>query len=97
MKVVVRFCIDADIIDCPEHIMDKLTYYRNKFTDWLFDKNNCHTYWVIENGEKIGCCYRSEAFVEWLNRFVLKDSLQKAVVVEKEICIWDKNLPEVFF
>jgi|CZCB01.1.fsa_nt_gi hypothetical protein len=29
MKVEVRFCIDDDIIDCPEHIMDKLTYYQN--------------------------------------------------------------------
>jgi hypothetical protein len=29
MKVVARFCVDADIIDCPAHIMDKLTYHQN--------------------------------------------------------------------
>ncbi|ADD03142.1 conserved hypothetical protein [Thermoanaerobacter italicus Ab9] len=97
MKVVIQFCIDADIIDCPEHVIDRLTYYQNEFIDWLFDKKNDHPYWVIENGKKILCCYRSEAFVEWLNRFVLKDSPQKAAVVEKEITTWDENLPLIFF
>lgn len=70
MKVVVTFGLDADIIQCPEYIIGNLIEYRDKFTDWLFDKDNNHPYWFYKNGEKVGCCYRSEAFAEWLNILV---------------------------
>lgn len=95
--MVLKFCIDADIIDCPEHILDKLPEYQNQFTDWLFDKNNDHPYWFYINGEKMGCCYRSEAFVNWLNEFILKDSQYKAKILEKEINSWDGSLPMILF
>ncbi|WP_454054294.1 hypothetical protein [Clostridium sp. Marseille-Q7071] len=97
MRVVVKFDIDADIIDCPENITDNLIEYSNKFMNWLFDKQNNHSYWWYENGEKAGCSYRSEAFVEWLNKFVFDKSLNKAKVLECGVNNWDKNLPYIFF
>ncbi|ACL21998.1 hypothetical protein Dhaf_3985 [Desulfitobacterium hafniense DCB-2] len=92
MKIVIQFCVDADIIDCPVDISDSLIEYRNKFIDWLYDKQNNHSYWIYKNGEKYGCSYRSEAFVEWLNKFVLSNSLVKAKVLESNVKNWDNSL-----
>jgi len=97
MKVVVTFGVDADIIDCPEDIIDNLIEYGDKFTSWLFDKKNNHSYWRYKNGEKFGCCYRSEAYVEWLNTFIFNNSLNKVIVLESSVKNWDKNLPSIFF
>jgi hypothetical protein len=97
MEAVIQFGMDADIIDCPVDILNNLTEYRNKFIDWLYDKQNHHSYWVYKNGEQYGCCYRSEAFVEWLNYFVLPNSIIKAKVLESNIMSWDKSLMSLCF
>ena len=97
MKVVVTFGVDADIIDCPEEIIDDLIEYRDEFTTWLFDKQNNHSYWFYINGERVGCCYRSEPYVEWINTFILDNSLRKVKVLESSVKNWDKNLPSIFF
>jgi hypothetical protein len=52
---------------------------------------------MYDNGEKDGCCYRSEVFVEWLNIFVFSDSLIKTKVLESNVENWDENIPSVFF
>jgi hypothetical protein len=44
MKVAVVFDYNADIIDCPEVIVNRLVEYSAKFIDWLFDKRNEHSY-----------------------------------------------------
>jgi hypothetical protein len=97
MKVIIDFYEDADIIECPENIVGSLMDYREKFLEWLFDKQNEHSYWYYKNGEKFGCCYRSEAFVEWLNKFILFDSLDKVEVIETNVTELDKSLPFVSF
>lgn len=96
MKIVVQFG-DADIIDCPVDISDNLMEYRIQFLKWLFDKQNHHSYWVYKNGEKYGCCYRSEAFVKWLNCFVLHNSAIKVKILESYVTTWDKSLPFICF
>lgn len=83
VKVIVKFCIDADIIECPDWIVAELKLYQGKFTQWLFDKKNDHQYWSYKNGEKNGCCYRSGAFVDWLNNFVLHGDEEKSRVLEE--------------
>ena len=97
MKVVVTFGVNADIIDCPDDIVDNLIEYKGRFINWLFDKQTNHSYWRYKNGEKFGCCYRSEAFAEWLNSFVLNNSLIKVKVLESSVNNWNENLPSVFF
>lgn len=97
MKIVVDFGCDADIIDCPEQIIDDLDNLRNRFIDWLFDEKNDHSYWMYENGEKHGCCYRSEAFIEWLNKYILTDSEYKVELIESAVLSWDKSLPKTGF
>jgi hypothetical protein len=72
---------NADVIDIPEHILANIENVQNLFFKWLFDKSNDHNYWVYENGKKKYCSYRSEAFVEWLNDYLLKDSMEKAYLI----------------
>lgn len=85
VKIRVDFSTDADIIECPKWIVPELESYQANFLEWLFDKKNNHAYWVYKNGEKYACRYRSQAFVEWINMFVLQDNLEKSSVLE--VCV----------
>ncbi len=93
MKVVLEFCINSDIIECPNNIIKDIKKYQLDFFDWLFDENNDHSYWTYEDGKKEGCCYRSDAFVEYLNTFVLSESDEKAVIIEQETNDYPKDVP----
>lgn len=85
IKILVKFCVDADIIECPDWIVTDLKLYQQSFDQWLFDKKNDHPYWMYKNDEKYGCRYRANAFVEWLNRFVLYSDLEKSSVLDEYI------------
>ena len=71
MKMIVEFDIGADIIDVPQSVIDNRENLRTHFLKWLYDKNTKYKYWVEmkdSTGKKMrGVCYRSNAFVEWLN------------------------------
>jgi len=95
--VKVQFDIDSDLIDCSNDIYDNIEKYQTEFFKWLFDKNNEHKYWICKNGKKFGCCYRSDAFVEWLNKFVINDNTKKAKVVESYISIISKCDKIIYF
>lgn len=98
MKVVLEFTYDADIISIPdEKAVDDLKKYRNKFDEWLYDKNIDHPYWVYSNGKKECVAYRGDAFVFWLNEFVFKNCEKKAELLESEIDDYDKTLPSLWF
>jgi hypothetical protein len=104
MKMLVQFDIDADIIDVPQSVIDSRDGLRTKFLHWLHDRNNKHKYWVKlkdrQHGGYIwGLCFRSDAFVEWLNKKTLRDSSQKAVIVDEHVCIDDMpdDMPYIFF
>ncbi len=98
IKVLVQFDLDADIIECPNWIIKDLELHQQSFNEWLFDEMNDHSYWVYENGEKYGCCYRSNAFVEWLNRFILKECDDKAFVIDKQVDMKEiETMPTINF
>ena len=98
MKMMLEFDINADIIDVPQFVIDDRELYRIRFLKWLYDKSIHHKYWVtFSNGTK-GVCFRSDAFVEWLNKKVLKNSVEKAKICLVEVNIEKyRNLPSVFF
>ena len=98
MRMFVEFDVDADIIDVPQSVIDNADHLRSHFLKWLYDKNVRHKYWyTFKDGSK-GVMYRSDAFVEWLNKKVLKDSEQEAVIIEQHVPIESKrDLPAVFF
>ncbi len=101
MKMQIVFDLDADLIDVPQTVIDHKDALRGKFLSWLYDKNNRHKYWTCfkdSSGKKSwGLCYRSDAFVEWLNKKVLKTSAHKAAVLESHTSADEEGFPTIFF
>jgi len=97
MKILVSFCIDADIIECPKDVSEYIKNYQKDFLEWLFNKENDHNYWMYDNGHKVGCSYRSDAFVEWLNNNVFNDSIEKARVLEVGVITSITEMIEISF
>ena len=101
MKLVVQFDIDADILEVPQFVIDEREQLRKKFLSWIYNRNTRHKYWVkikTQSGTVWGLRYRSDAFVEWLNKKVLKKSEEKAVILQTQV--WEDeydNLPSIFF
>ena len=97
MLLVTKFDIDADLIDVPQSVIEQANVYQEQFFSWLFNKNNNHKYWWYEKGKKVGCAYRSDAFIEWLNAFPLRGSKNKAKSVSVHVFEYDNSLPSLFF
>lgn len=71
---------------------------RNVTSGQLYNKDNNHQYWEKdEYGKKLGVGICSDAFVYWLNSFVLNDSEQKAVVLKRNLQEYDTSLPTIFY
>lgn len=81
MRVIVEFCKDVDVIDCPDVVVDNLDSYRCQFEEWFYDKSNNHGHWQYKDGEQCLHNFRSEVFVEWLNKFILKSHTEKTKVL----------------
>ena len=97
MLLFVEFDINADIIDVPQSVIDDREKLSQRFLKWLLIPEIKPKYTIKVNGYR-GLCYRSEAFVDFLNSNVLADSNQKAKIVQQEISRENKqNLPSVFF
>ncbi len=98
MQLIVEFGYEeVDIIDVPLNLLEDINSYQEQFWKWLFDKNTEHKYWYYNNGEKDGCCYRSDAFVEWLNLFPLSNQNEKASILSEYTTNYDRNLPSIYF
>ena len=97
MLLFVEFDINADLIDVPQSVIDDRDNLSRRFLKWLYSPEVKPRYLVTFNGHRV-VCYRSEAFVEYLNSNALTDSKQKAKIVQQEIPRENKqNLPSVFF
>lgn len=103
MELILEFDCDADIIDVPQIVIDNRELLRKRFLKWLFNKHNNHGYWVkIRNnteGYCLGVRYRSDAFVEFLNKKVLKDNEQKAVILKQHVSLNEQHIefPSIVF
>ena len=98
MKMMVEFDINADIIEVPECVVKDREILRGRFLKWLYNKSVKHKYWVNFLDGSRGVCYRSDAFVEWLNKKRLKDYPEKAMVLEQEVdSDANRHLPSIFF
>ena len=97
MLLLVEFDINADIIDVPQMVIDNRELLRRQFIKWLNSPDIKKKYTATTNGNR-GLCYRSEALVEFLNKKVLHNFEQKAVIVQQEVPVHnEQNLPSVFF
>lgn len=98
MKLVLQFDMDADIIDVPQSVLDQKDTLSDKFLTWIYNKQSNHKYWVKMQGDKkYGVQYRSDAFIEWLNRYFLKNSEEKATLLTEHICDYPDDLPTLYF
>lgn len=106
MKLYVEIDFYAQVIDVPSHIIEKREYYRNKFLDWIYNPKVKHLYREVSVDASgkffVGMVYDGYAFVDWLNRKVLKETNEVAVMLEPEIEIdeqhWiSEGIPYIFF
>lgn len=99
MRVLVKFCVDADIIECPDFIISDLEVYQHRFREWLYDKNNKGFSNVDEYQKKYGMRkYIGYASTGWINSFILNNRDEKAYVVDKQINTTEmKSIPKIFF
>lgn len=103
MKIFCTFDCYADILEVPEEVGCRIKKYRNKFLDWLYDRKNHHGYWVkLDNGNGkavYGVQYGSDAFVDWLNKKVLKGKEPRAVVIERDLDrdTYTGDIPYIWF
>lgn len=90
MQMIVEFDIGADLIEVPEWVVRDREKLCRQFFKWLTGFEGSRRY------RKGGCwCYRSEAFVYWLNKRVLEG--EQARVVQEQLLEWDDSLPSIFF
>ena len=102
MQMLIEFDIDGDIIDVPQRVIEDRELLHRRFLKWLYDKSIKHKYWVkvrSETGTFYAVQYRSDAFVEWLNKKVLKDCNEKATIVAECVAIdeYKDQYPSIWF
>ncbi len=85
----------VDIVSIPDEIADNLEKIVNEFFRWMFDETNNHKYWVVEGGKKKYCSYSTEAFIDWLNRFMTKEEKAKIIAISSTQI--DDTLPLILF
>lgn len=101
MRLILEFDIDADIIDVPQFVIENRDVLQKRFTKWLYNKQIKHSYWVTfrdKNGNEFrGVKYRSDAFVEWLNKKVLTGENEKAKIVAEHVSECPDSIPRLNF
>ncbi len=98
-KVVLQRTYEYDMIECPDHISNKIIDYFYQFQDWLSDKNNKHGYWTKDCFNNDALCYGTEEFVDWLNNDVIQPTDKKVFFVKKDFQANEdeKRLPLIYF
>ena len=100
MLVNVVFTYDYDLIDVPQELVKQIKKLQLKCDKWLYNKENEHELWIKEGSDtKFAVNTCSEAFVHWLNTFVLADPNNKARIVDKDkpMDSIDKDLPTIYY
>lgn len=80
----------TDIVYIPDMIRN-IEELQEEFFTWLFDKNNDHPYWIIDNGKKVACKYGTPAFLEWLNNTILSGKGDKSYMIKQDAKEWNSD------
>jgi len=90
------FANDFDIIDVPDYLAKDIENVQQKFWDWLYDESSNHNYWTLING--IRCySYGSDEFVDWINKFLLHETDEKAIIVSRLLTEYNNDNPTICF
>jgi len=89
----------CDLIECPQYIVDDLDRYVRKFDKWLYNPKNDHGMWMDDGFGGRGVNFNGDAFVNWLNQYVLTEDDEKAYFVDRNYQSNenDKNYPHIYF
>jgi hypothetical protein len=93
-KVILKWEYDADIINVPDIIAENIYEYQIKFDKWIYDQNNKHKYWVTvqtEDSSFTAVKFGSEAFVTWLNDYILNKTDDKVTFELRNIQLSDEH------
>lgn len=96
-RISVEFTYHVDIIEVPDSIAKNIRKYQRAFDKWLYDKNNDHGLWVIIDGQKMAVAFDCQDFVDFLNKFVIKDGDPACVLVETDLPKSPQIKPDLFF
>ena len=97
MNIALEFTYNTDIISVPDEIAVKINKLQQSFDKWLYNKDNDHGNWIIRNGRKVAVSFDTETFIEYLNKFYLNDSDEKAIIVQKSATEIPTKIPTLFF
>ena len=96
-RIAVEFTYHIDIIEVPDPIAKDIRKYQHAFDKWLYNKNNDHGLWVIVEGEKMAVAFDCRDFVDYLNKYVVKEGDPACVLVETDLPKSPKIKPDLFF
>ena len=96
-KVALNFTYDIDIIEVPDIIADEMTEYQAAFDRWLYDENNEHSHWILQDGEKVAVSFGCKTFVDFLNEHILYHAEEKAIVLKRNVLSVPDKIPVLFF
>ena len=100
-KLVLEFDIDADIIEVPQYVINNRELLQKRFCKWLYSSQSKHKYRIKMQDSSgktyTGVRYRSDAFVEWLNKSVLADTPEKACIFKEHALEYSTSLPKLQF
>ena len=83
-KIYVKVEYTLSEVMVPDYIANDIKKYVKMFDKWLLDKDNNHGYWEKINGRNYGVCFDVNAFVLYLNEYVVKEKKDKVyILVEK--------------
>jgi hypothetical protein len=92
VKVGFDYEDDLEYIKCSAKVGRNINQLQKDFFKWLYNRENNHPYWEVfgedEEGNVIyGVCYRTDAFVYWLNKVRFNKGKSVARLIE------NPNLP----
>jgi len=96
-KVALKFTYEIDLIEVPDTIADEMTECQAAFDRWLYDENNEHSHWILQDGEKVAVSFDSQTFVEFLNKYILLSAEEKAIVLKRNVLSVSDKIPVLFF
>jgi len=92
VKVGFEYEDDIEYMICPTKVGRNIKRLQKDFFKWLYNRENNHPYWEVfeedEEGNIIyGVCYRTDAFVYWLNnvRFTKGKKVARLIEVPKTL------------
>ncbi len=68
----------------PDYIANDIKKYVKMFDKWLLDKDNNHGYWIKRNGQNFMVSFDVDAFVLYLNEYVVKEKKDKVYILEEK-------------